>query len=57
MSARKWKWLAMLTAAAGPVLVFQAACTVDPDIYLQAFLQIVTNVGIFSLENLANAIR
>lgn len=57
MSVRVWNRLLAWSAVGGSVILFQGACAIDPDIYLQAFLQILTAVGVFSLENLANAIR
>jgi hypothetical protein len=50
----RWGWLVTL---AGPALLFQQACTIDPDIYLRAALQVFSETSIFALDNLASGLR
>ncbi len=45
------KW-SFLIGAAGPVLLWQTACTIDPDIILNAVLQFASYTVIFGLDNL-----
>lgn len=53
-----WRKWSAFVGLGGPVVVFQQACLLsDPDIAFRAFLQTLTEVGIFVLDNLLVAIR
>ena len=45
------KW-SLLLGLAGPALLWQTACTIDPDLLLSAFLQFGSETAIFALDNL-----
>ncbi len=45
------KW-SILLGLAGPALLWQTACTIDPDLLLRAFLQFGSETAIFALDNL-----
>ena len=47
----------LLSGVGGPVLLLQGGCTIDPDIYLRMAMQLLTEVGIFALDNLVVALR
>ena len=50
------RWAAIL-GAGGPVILLQQGCALDPDLLLQAFLQVFTEVSIFALDNALVALR
>jgi hypothetical protein len=45
------KW-SILLGLAGPALLWQTACTVDPDLILRGVLQFGSETAIFALDNL-----
>ncbi len=53
-----WRRWGVLVGLGGPLVVFQQACLLsDPDIAFRAFLQTLTEIGIFVLDNLLVGIR
>lgn len=42
----------LLAGVAGPALLWQTSCAVDPDIFLRAGLQFIGESAIFALDNL-----
>jgi hypothetical protein len=45
------KW-SILLGLAGPAVLWQASCALDPDVLLRAFLQFGSETAIFALDNL-----
>jgi len=50
----RWK---LLAAVAGPALLFQQGCVIDPDIFVRAFVQTLSEVTVFALDNLLVGLR
>ena len=50
----RWKYLA---AVAGLALLFQQGCVIDPDIFVRSFVQTLTEVTVFALDNLLVGLR
>jgi hypothetical protein len=45
------KW-SLILGLAGPALLWQTACAIDPDIILRGLLQFGSETAIFALDNL-----
>ena len=45
------KW-SILLGLAGPAVLWQVSCALDPDVLLRAFLQFGSETAIFALDNL-----
>ena len=48
---------AFLLAGAGPLILFQQGCAIDPDIILDAALTTLTEISVFVLDNALVAFR
>ena len=52
MKTSRWhRWLGTWLGAIGLGVVFQAGCAVDPDLILQATVQLFTETAIFFTDN------
>lgn len=51
ITSRRNRWLGMWVAVLGVGVVFQQGCSIDPDLILQASIQLVTETAIFFTDN------
>ena len=57
MTQRLVKRWGLFASTGGPVILLQQGCALDPDLFLQAFLQVFTQVSVFALDNALVALR
>lgn len=55
---RRIQWARAVGAVCGGGILLQTAgCAIDPDLLLQAFVQFVTELAIFAVDNAAVGLR
>lgn len=50
-TSRRKRWAGLWLSAAGAGAVFQQGCAIDPDLLLQAAIQVLTETAIFFTDN------